>query len=219
MFYFLSLHSLHYCLSQLVLQMLALSLDICTEVGLPCHTFHTGCCYNGPSHSSSVSCLFKCGLRRSFMNETMWSKHHLTSGAPEHRLKQARKEWIYLETCEKAWAEKTFLQLSLLHTGSTNHRRTTTFEGAVGERRRFDFWWVSFVNIKTPCFFLSFFFKLLNIDVLFCWVCTVTAAAMPISSPSAVALRLPLVPVSAAAAAALSCSVELTTTSLPFKGQ
>lgn len=137
---------------------------------------HAHCCYDSPSHSSSVSCLFKCGLRWSFMNETMWSKHHLTSGASDQRLKQARKEWIYLESREKAWEEKKNISPTVsLHTGPTDHRRTPTLEGAVGERRRFDFWWVRFIEInpEIPQ-------KVLNVEVLFCWVCTVTAAAMPL---------------------------------------
>lgn len=41
LFIYLFHGSLFYCWSQLALQMLALSLDICTEVGLPGHTFHT----------------------------------------------------------------------------------------------------------------------------------------------------------------------------------
>lgn len=51
-----------------------------------------------------------------------------------------------------------------------------TFEGAVGEKRRFDLWWVSFVEIK-----IKIALKVLNIEVLFCWVCNATAAAMPLS--------------------------------------
>lgn len=76
----------------------------------------------------------------------------MTSGASDHRLKQARKEWIYLESREKAWAEEKKKNISStvsLHTGSTYRRRTPTLEGAVGERRRFDFWWVSFIEITS----------------------------------------------------------------------
>lgn len=41
---------------------------------------------------------------------------------------------------------------------------------------------------------------MLNIDVLLCWVCTATAATVPLSPPHAGALVPPRVPVSAAAA-------------------
>lgn len=98
----------------------------------------------------------------------------MTSGASDQRLKQARKEWIYVDSSEKAWAEKKISPTVSLHTGSTDHWRTQTFEGAAGERHRFDFWWVSFIEIQT-----EIQFKVLNVYVLFCWVCKATAAAMP----------------------------------------
>lgn len=103
-----------------------------------------GCCEeDAVHHIVVVSCLFKCGLRRPFMNETMWSKHHLTSGASDHRLKQARKEWIYLETCQKARRKK-----NISPTVSVPGRLTIgePRPSKVGERRRFHFWWVSCRN-------------------------------------------------------------------------
>lgn len=125
------------------------------------------------AHSSSVSCLFKSGLRRSFMNEATWSKHHLTSGASDHRLKQAGKEWIYLETCERRRERKNISPtVCLLHTGSTNRRRTSTFRSCG---------WAKGAGLTSGESALSksklkCLQKVLNVEV-FCWVCTAAVAA------------------------------------------
>lgn len=87
------------CWSQSVLEMFALSIDTCTEVGLPCHTFHS--VVRTVHHTVVVSHV---SLNAGCVDPS-WMKpcdpNIIWRLAPP-----TIKEWIYVETCEKAWAEK-----------------------------------------------------------------------------------------------------------------
>lgn len=135
----------------------------CTYTQRGCHA---ELCYHA-SRGGGAPCLFKCGPRRSSMNETTWPKHRLTSGASDQRLKQAGKEgrsgFMYVALRRKD--THAFLHRVSPHPGPTNHRWTHNLRGA--KVAWFDFWWVGLV-INQAFAFLS---KVLNVAVLFCWVC------------------------------------------------